>query len=506
MYYALSYENSDGTQEQSIHTRWNLCQYAMTGKMNIHVKKFNTLEQAEVFLKTHQKNPSNSSPIHMKTPFHISKQLTDEQKTIMEFILTQTESCFITGPAGTGKSFVVKEIVRWLTSEGVSFGITGSTGASAVLIGGKTLHSFMGLGLGNKSASAYAESMKAPLKRRLIRLDTLILDEISMISDALLNKIDALLKILRKSNKPFGGVRMIFIGDACQLPPVEGDYFFKSDSWKQLNPHVFSLTRLIRQDKDTCFQEMLMRLRWGKCNEEDYKRLKECQSKKWPETMRIQPTRLYATNVDVDTENEKAFSELIEQYLDLESDETLSMQSYPIHYMSIQASSPKNKYLMEKIKRWMQSSRISENLNLCKGAQVMVTWNINVEAGIVNGTRGVVKSVFPDHVDIERMDGTTVSIGYVQIDYENTDELESDSTPPPGIQFMPLKLAYALTIHKCQGVTLDCAEIYLGEDIFEYGQAYTALSRVKNLESIKISGLSKKAFRTHPDVVSFYNS
>jgi len=495
VYYALSFKNSDGTTEQGVYRYWNQCQYLMNGKSNIHVKKFKTQELAEQFLNGLELNAPHSIRTTSKETFQSSNGLTEEQQSILQYLMDHpTKSCFITGPAGTGKSFVVKEIIRWMRYEGISYGITGSTGASAVLIGGKTLHSFLGLGLGRKSVSEYVKYMKPIQKRRLQKLDTLLIDEISMISDTLLDKINELLKVIRNSELPFGGIRLIFIGDACQLPPVEGTYFFKSNAWMEANPQVFFLTRLLRQDKDVPFQEMLMRLRWGKCNEHDYQALKACKQRKWPSSMIVQPTRLYATNMDVDAENDKAFADLMEQ-----SEEGLHLQSYPIQYLGVTKPTQ-----LESLKRWASSCRIPESITLCKGVQVMVTWNIQVEAGIVNGTRGVVKEVYEDHVDIQCMNGDVLPISYVSVQYEDDETSSMSHQTPLAIQYMPLKLAYALTIHKCQGVTLDCAEIYLGESIFEYGQAYTALSRVKNLEGIKIIGLVKKAFRTHPDVLAFY--
>ena len=503
-YYALSYKNIDGTRAFGIYQDWSVCQYIMGGKTHIIVKKFTTYDEAEKFLENKNKNETTNITCIEKNPFRPSKALTEEQKEILDYVMNENSPhCFITGPAGTGKSFLIHEIVRYLRHSGISHGITGSTGASAVLIRGKTLHSFMGIGIGTKSATDYAKYMKPPLRRRLQSLHTLLIDEISMISDILLDKINTLLKLVRHSELPFGGVRMLFIGDACQLPPVEGTYFFKADSWKEANPHIFYLTRLIRQDKDTLFQEMLSRLRWGYCSEQDYQLLKVCKKKEWPKDMPIQPTRLYAINVDVDTENEKAFSELMERQ-STQYPEGIPLQSYPLKYMGVTKPTE-----LEILKRWAVSCRIPEAITLCKGAQVMVTWNIQVDAGIVNGTRGVIREIYEDHVDIETIKGEIIPISYVSLDLEESHyqkSLKQGDINSLGIQYMPLKLAYALTIHKCQGVTLDCAEIYLGNTIFEYGQAYTALSRVKNLESIKISGLVKKAFKTHPDVMEFYKS
>lgn len=490
-YYALSFENSDNTKEQYVLTHWSQCQSLMAGKQNIFVKKFQSRDQAQTFLES-KKTPCKIQSSTNKT-FHLSKTLTDEQRDIVQHIMNTEDNCFITGPAGTGKSYVVKEILNWLKCNNIYYGITGSTGASAVLIGGKTLHSFMGIGLGKKSAEEYIASMKATQKRKLCRLHTLIIDEISMISDELIDKIDLILRGARSKDKPFGDVRMIFIGDACQLPPVVGNYFFKSKVWTTFPPHMFQLTKLIRQSNDVEFQEMLMRLRWGTCNLEDYERLKLCKKKQWPVDSKIKPTRLYATNVDVDNENEEALSELI-------SSSERQVQTYPMNFNGTTLPN-----MIQRLKQWANSCRIPESITVCEGTQIMVTWNIDTEQGIVNGTRGIIHKIHPNYVDIELMDGRILPINYISVEYdEPIDRMDNPLRTVVGIEYLPIRLAYALTIHKCQGVTLDCAEIYLGESIFQYGQAYTALSRVKNLESIKIIGLVKKAFRTHPEVLAFY--
>ena len=441
--------------------------------------------------------------------------MTPEQKGVYDFVCKNpTESVLITGPAGTGKTYLTNKLLEWfqgVCQPPIHVAVTGSTGAAAVLIQGRTLHSYLGIGLAKPPVAALIAKIPKRVQARLRRLHTLIVDEFSMISAALMDIVEQVLRSIRAKDLPFGGVRCIFIGDACQLPPVSGGYFFQADSWKSLRPRVFQLTRLIRQDGDTRFQELLMRARWGKLNDDDVALLKtrlkpnpaqsaaEESAKPAASALTVQPTRLYSINRDVDNENDKEFHKLL---LTQPSNETV--QTYTTEYYDPMGSPT----TLLKIKQYANQSRIPEAVLLCVGAQVMVTWNQPPETGVVNGTRGVVVRVAHDSVVIRRKDGIFSTIPYMRIDYPD-DSYNSTYIPPndaerPCIRFMPIRLAYAISIHKSQGVTLDSAEIDLGESVFEYGQAYTALSRVKSLDALHLTSFARCVFRTHPAVMAFY--
>jgi ATP-dependent DNA helicase PIF1 len=430
--------------------------------------------------------------------------MTPEQKHIYDFVRTHpNDSILITGPAGTGKTYLTNALLKWLQTSctpPIHVAVTGSTGAAAILIEGRTLHSYLGIGLANAPPATLVAKMSKKKMAQLRRLHTLVVDEISMISAELLDIIDAVLRLVRHSERPFGGVRFIFIGDACQLPPVSGQYFFKAEAWTKAAPQIFQLTQLIRQEGDTRFQELLMRARWGELNAEDVTLLKARVGTKAEAETGIQPTRLYAINRNVDAENDKAFNALL-----LEQVSGENVRTYPTEYYDPSA----NVTALLKIKAYANSARIPESIVLCKGAQVMVTWNQAPETGIVNGTRGVVLGVAPDSVTIRCVNGNSATISYMKIDYPDDAtphciHLDGDAQATPHIRFLPIRLAYALSIHKSQGVTLDAAEIDLGKTIFEYGQAYTALSRVKSLDALHLTAFRRRAFTTHPDVLAFY--
>lgn len=405
-------------------------------------------------------------------------ELNKEQAKVVK-AFKSGKNVLLTGPAGTGKSATLQEIVSIGKQKDLVFGITATTGAAAVLIGGRTLHSFLGIGLATKPPEVLAEWLrqKFPSKAKLLRmLAFLIIDEVSMLSDELFQYISAFLKALRHNQDPFGGVQLVLSGDFAQLRPVRGDFAFKSEEWIKCDFKVVVLREVYRQNGDTKFAEILMRLRDGSCSRDDFAELKKRVGANAPSG--VLPTRLYSLNADVDRINNDAFGRLLK---------TEVAQAYPMKLPR------ENK---AEAAKWAASCGIPEKVVMCKNAQVVVTWNIDPDNGILNGTRGRVVNIEPAHVVLELLDGRLVDVGY--------HEIAPEDKKKASIKFMPLKLAYALSIHKSQGMTLDCVEIDLGESIFEYGQAYVALSRARSLESVSFTRLSKRAFRTHPDVLRFY--
>lgn len=389
---------------------------------------------------------------------------------------------FLTGPAGCGKSFTLGKIIEWARSQGMSFGITASTGCAAYLIGGRTIHSFLGIGLAKKSAKELADYLlrkKPHIVSRIKNLVLLILDEISMIDTELFQKISEVLSIVRKNNSPFGGIQLLLSGDFCQIKPVQGKYCFLSEEWGRAKIHTITLETSMRHEKDDVFKMILNELRWGTCSKDTKAILKRCKKTIFPQD--IAPTQLYSINVDVDDINSKKFEELLER--------GAKKQIFKItHSPTISPTASKT---------WASSLKLPESVSLCEGAQVVLTWNVSQEEGLINGSRGIVTAITPHGPKVRFMTGAEVLVKRVQI----FDEFDQESW----IGFMPLKLAYALTIHKSQGMTLDAVIVDLGDNIFEYGQAYTALSRVRNLASVRIVNLKASSFKTHPDVVKFYN-
>lgn len=390
----------------------------------------------------------------------------------------QGYNILLTGPAGTGKSFTLKNIIEWEKSKNRRIGITASTGLAAYLIRGRTIHSFMGIGLAQKPAASLVQCLKSKNSstyKKLEKLDALIIDEVSMLNAELVDKISDVFSIIRKDSRPFGGVQILLCGDFCQLPPVNGMYCFQSELWKQADFKTIVLQELIRQNGDEKFQIILEELRYGRCDKKILIELKKLKNTIFPAG--IQPTRLYSLNVNVDDINDKEHKKMVVKGVQSKKYETV----YSLH---------------QNTKNWAESLRIPSSLELCIGDQVVVIWNTDSESSIVNGTRGVVTSFDIDGPVIRLVNGRHVTMSRVTVTCEDDDKIN--------ICFIPLKLAYALTIHKSQGMTLDAVEIDLGTSIFEYGQAYTALSRARNLESVKLVDVYSKSFKTHPCVLEFY--
>lgn len=394
------------------------------------------------------------------------------------------KNILLTGPAGTGKSYSLECCIKWARSTKKEVGITASTGLSAYLIKGRTIHSFLGIGLGKKPAEVLADQVrkKSPMVyNRLKGLDILIIDEVSMLDMELLDKISDYLSIIRKDSSAFGGMQIVLCADFCQLPPVEGEFCFLSKVWKKADINMIVLDELVRQSKDTEFQKMLQELRWGTCTKETLKILKGLKSTAFPEG--IIPTKLYSVNKDVDRINLEEYAKLVEA------------GAARVVFKTKYSSHPSTE-------QWSKSIKIHEEVELCIGAQVMVTWNIpapNDPQGyqtIVNGTRGVVTKINNNYVVIRLVCGKEVEIEYLKLTCEDNDKMVTS--------FMPLKLAYAMSIHKSQGCTLDALEVDLGDSIFEYGQAYVALSRARTLSSVRVISVKSSSFKTHPLVKKFY--
>jgi len=299
-----------------------------------------------------------------------------------------------------------------------------------------------------------------------------------MLDLELMEKISKYLSLARYNNKPFGGLQLVLTGDFCQLEPVSGDYCFKSDLWEKLNLEIIYLHKMIRQDGDTKFQKMLMKLRYGICSEKNYEKL---LSLKDNEINNIKPTILYPNNVNVDKVNKLEYEKLIES--------GAQKKVYEIQLPSLK----KNK---DKATTWLNTLDIPNSIELCVGCQVVVLANIDQEKGIINGTRGCIIQLKNNSVIIKRVNGSSY-----EIEYHKAVSIEDKEI---FICHMPLKLAYALTIHRSQGMTLDAIEIDIGSKIFAAGQAYTALSRAHNLKSIKIKAISKNSFIIKDSVKEFY--
>jgi ATP-dependent DNA helicase PIF1 len=437
----------------------------------------------------------------------------DRDKIIKDLIIkyktNKWRNILVHSPAGTGKSYFIRELAQYGEKCGLNVYKTATTGIAALNIGGTTIHKYAGIGLGDKPIEDIWNKIKTNvlLMRKWRETDILIIDEISMMGAELFTKLSLVAKLMRQNTHAFGGVALILVGDFLQLPPVKDDWVFNSPSYKQLNLYPIVFNDAKRFD-DPEYIELLRRIRIGEHTDDDIELIKtryigreyndECED----DSALIEPTVLFSRRIDVDNYNLKKLAELTE--------------SSPKTYLAndiIEIKKKKNsaklgevktdEFIEKDIKKSFNfddvfGQIIPKNLELRVGAQVMLRANLDVKGGLVNGSRGVVVSTNKDCVEVYfQSTDSIISIFPYSWECETPDYIAVRKQ-------IPLILAWGLTIHKSQGTTLDKAIINL-DDIFEDGMAYVSLSRVRNLKSLYIigSGVKKTAFRTNTSVLCF---
>jgi ATP-dependent DNA helicase PIF1 len=425
---------------------------------------------------------------------------TEEQRACIEAVL-KGHSIFITGPGGTGKSYILDILYKEFTYLGKKMAITAMTGCAALLIGAhaKTLHSWAGIGLGREPLSHIVSAIhkNGRKKNNWKKTDCLVIDEVSMMTPQILSLLNDIGKSVRKCyTKPFGGLQIVFVGDFYQLPPVcktGMEFAFQSPIWKEVVEKTCVLT-IIHRQKDPVFQKVLEEARRGELSDESYQILLERKSAKWKGNA-IRPTMLFTRNDDINAINQSYLDRLVGDVKEFVATTESPPKANPddIHYQ---------------VQRLDKDAPYEPTLRLKVGAQVMLLAQQYEERneqmapihGLVNGSRGVVVDFTPCNNPIVKFVN-----GRTHIIKEHTwasDETESAVKRKQ----IPLRLAYALTIHKAQGASLDSALIDVGSATFEYGQAYVALSRVRSLDALYIHDVEKGAFRVHPAVAQFYQN
>ena len=425
--------------------------------------------------------------------------LTSEQQVVLDNVACG-KNILITGGAGVGKTYLIRRIAQCDSLRNIA--VTSTTGTSSILINGTTLHAYLGIGIGTGSVEQMRSSImkKKFLRERWQRINILIIDEISMLTARLFDKLEELARMVRKSNKPFGGIQLILSGDFCQLPPIgvssgAEEFCFEADSWNSCigKQNVMILKTILRQ-ADPLFQETLNQLRMGIVTSDVKEVFSSCIGRKFDDPF-IQPTNLFPLNRSVDEVNNKNFTKTVED---------TQHQIYEYAQEVENSTEPMNKRTREAaIEKYKKYSIIPDQLQLCVGCQVMLIHNLDLtdegEKKLVNGSRGVVIKFVNDLPYIKFKNGKECVIDYHEWEIE-----ESDINYGKIIQ-IPLRLGYAFSIHKSQGCTLDMVRLDL-RNIFDYGMGYVALSRVCDLSSLSIIGIDWAGFKTHPKVIEYYNS
>jgi ATP-dependent DNA helicase PIF1 len=416
---------------------------------------------------------------------------------------------FITGPGGTGKTALIRHIQKDASNKRINIQVCALTGCAAVLLEckAKTIHSWAGIGLGNGTIENIINKIikNKYIKVRWTEIDILIIDEVSMMSQKIFEMLDIIGKVVRRNQKPFGGIQIIFSGDFYQLPPVGSKddletikFCFESPLWFEtfkLEDHV-NLCKIFRQN-DAIYQRILNQIREGRLKSSSNEILLQLVGKKISEDCLIQPTKLFPTRNKVDYINTTEMNNLKGQEYEYKIKYHVDLE------MNITEKNIRIGYTTEQIQTellYLQNNLPCEELVKFKiGSQVMCIVNIQLDNGdiLCNGARGIVVDISIQGLPVVKYNNNyQMTMGY----HIWTSEL----IPGIGVSQIPLILAWALTIHKAQGSTLDIAEVDAGSGIFECGQTYVALSRVKSLEGLYLRSFDVKKVKINKKVQEFY--
>lgn len=404
-------------------------------------------------------------------------------------IIKTGANVFLTGEPGAGKTYTINRYVAYLQEHKINHAITASTGIAATHIGGMTIHSWSGIGI-KETLNKYDLDKIASSEyvcRRVRKTKVLIIDEISMLRAETLFMVDTVCREIKQNNEPFGGMQIILVGDFFQLPPIEkknteqkqeslleekqGRFAYESSAWKRLSPIVCYISEQYRQD-DASFLELLLAIRHDTVSDEHQDKIKSryVEQNKFPENI----TKLFSHNLDVDRVNNERLSKI-------------EMESFKFNMESI-GSLP----LITALKKGCLSPEV---LILKKGAVVMCTKN-NQKEHFVNGTLGTVIDFdsFSKNPIIKTKNGKNIVITPMDWTIEENGKIKAKITQ------IPLRLAWAMTVHKSQGMSMDAAVMDLSS-VFEYGQGYVALSRVRRLDGLYLLGCNEHALKVHPQIL-----
>lgn len=390
-------------------------------------------------------------------------------------ILKAGRNVYLTGAPGSGKTHTLRAYIEYLKPRDVGVALTASTGIAATHIGGVTIHSWSGIGIKEWLSDTDIDllTQKEPLYKRFERTQVLIIDEVSMLPPAFFDSLDRLARAMRRSEKPFGGMQIVLSGDFFQLPPItpgESSIRFidTTDAWAQGDIRVCYLEEQFRQSEER-LGRILHEIRSGEVSSETESLLHGCQRELAGD---ITPTRLFTHNKDVDALN------------------NAELRKLPGTARRFSMESRGKANVVAALKKGVLAP---EELDLKKNAVVMFVKN-NYEAGYVNGTLGIVED-FEDGVPLVRTkDGHTITAHPVEWTVEEDGKVLAQVTQ------VPLRLAWAITVHKSQGMTIDAAEIDLSS-CFVTGQGYVALSRLRSLDGLQLAGLNDIALAVNPDIL-----
>lgn len=389
-------------------------------------------------------------------------------------ILKMGHNVYLTGPAGSGKTHVLNQYIKYLKTNNVAVGVTASTGIAATHMNGMTIHSWAGMGIGEFNPQALERILaKSNIKKRMSETRVLIIDEVSMLDGHVLDAVDKITRAFKDKSKPFGGLQVILSGDLFQLPPVTNNdepfFVFKSEAWKSMNLKICYLEEQHRQD-DNSLLDILNAIRTNTVDESHYEDL----------SLRITPSptdqdiiKLYTHNAHVDDINAKELNKLKTE------SKTYIMTSHG------------RKSAVESL---ISKCLAPEQLTLKVGSEVMFVAN-NPQKHFVNGTLGRIIKFDDEGMPVIRTKNRTITAE------EHTWKTEDGGKVIAEITQLPLRLAWAITVHKSQGMSLDAAEIDLSNS-FEPGMGYVALSRVRSIDGLFLKGINNMAMVVNPEIIA----
>ena len=445
-------------------------------------------------------------------------------------VFNEGRNMFLTGPGGTGKTALIKKMVELCKTNGKKIQVCALTGCAAVLLNcqAKTVHSWAGIGLANGPADLIVRRVATNKYKAAAwkKIDVLIIDEVSMMSQKIFELLDSLGKKVRQNQAPFGGLQVIFSGDFYQLPPVakeEGDldiaFCFESPQWAPTFPTVIQLKKIFRQT-DQAYTAILNQIRVGKLFKSALETLTPHIGKTLPAT--FVPTILLPRRRDAERINAMEMEKLPgepKSYMLSKAEILPEQQAKQTQAKQAQAKQAQAKQAQAKQQqvqapaqnisaeqREMEHTFLMNNIMADKeiilkiGAQVMCIANIDMESSepIVNGSQGIVIDFVGNLPLVKFNNGARRTVGY--------HTWSSETYPSVGVKQLPLIYAWAITIHKAQGVSLDMAQIDAGSNIFECGQTYVALSRIKSLEGLYLTAFDPQKIKVNKKVQAFYLS
>jgi ATP-dependent DNA helicase PIF1 len=444
-----------------------------------------------------------------------SVELIDLYPDLFNAIFKDNRNVFISGPGGAGKSYTIGKIKNYCDLNNIQCDLTSTTGVSAHALGhgASTIHRFTSINLGDKPIDTIIKNIKTNPEKlaRWKKAQILVIDEVSMLGSLILDLISAIgkeirigkrkMRTMKKSNipiPPFGGIQIIFSADMMQLMPIRDKFPFESPVWEELNLYNFRVTHPYRYPDINHFQ-LLSRVRLGEQTQEDIDMLNK-RVVAYKEYMKdggslvindIKPTRIYPLKRDVEDINSMELEKLDGDTSLYEATDCITIK----HNDSGEPMIDPENINTQEYAEYMDAI-VPYEIGMKPGAQVMLTKNLSVEEGLVNGARGVVESCGDDTIVVKFKCGMTVDITPEEYEYED------EKVTVNRVQF-PLMLAWSVSIHKMQGATLDYCIIDLGTSLFACGMGYVALSRCKTVSGIFIVNLIPRMLKANPIALQF---